>query len=117
MGLFWRRKKEDEFVSLRLNEPAVKEETPAPAPPKPETVKPEVAASKTEPVAPAAPKAPEPPRVAEAPPRAVEAQKPAPEPPAREVAPPPAPSRSTFSSRSEERRVGKECRSRWSPYH
>ena len=23
----------------------------------------------------------------------------------------------TFSSRSEERRVGKECRSRWSPYH
>ena len=24
---------------------------------------------------------------------------------------------SPFSSRSEERRVGKECRSRWSPYH
>src|SRR5689334_23830931 len=23
----------------------------------------------------------------------------------------------TMSSRSEERRVGKECRSRWSPYH
>src|SRR2546429_9828308 len=23
----------------------------------------------------------------------------------------------TFSDRSEERRVGKECRSRWSPYH
>src|SRR2546421_8841045 len=23
----------------------------------------------------------------------------------------------TFSPRSEERRVGKECRSRWSPYH
>src|SRR3712207_9102211 len=23
----------------------------------------------------------------------------------------------TFVSRSEERRVGKECRSRWSPYH
>ena len=22
-----------------------------------------------------------------------------------------------FSNRSEERRVGKECRSRWSPYH
>ena len=38
MGLFWRRKKEDEFVSLRLNEPAVREETPVPAPvtPKPE---------------------------------------------------------------------------------
>ena len=36
MGLFWRRKKEDEFVSLRLNEPAVKEETPpAPAVPVP----------------------------------------------------------------------------------
>src|ERR1039457_3010903 len=25
--------------------------------------------------------------------------------------------RSVLSSRSEERRVGKECRSRWSPYH
>ena len=24
---------------------------------------------------------------------------------------------STYSDRSEERRVGKECRSRWSPYH
>ena len=24
---------------------------------------------------------------------------------------------STASERSEERRVGKECRSRWSPYH
>ena len=24
---------------------------------------------------------------------------------------------SEFASRSEERRVGKECRSRWSPYH
>src|SRR3712207_9327296 len=24
---------------------------------------------------------------------------------------------SSFGSRSEERRVGKECRSRWSPYH
>nr|WP_073461105.1 cyanophycin synthetase [Enterococcus faecium] len=23
----------------------------------------------------------------------------------------------TFDERSEERRVGKECRSRWSPYH
>ena len=23
----------------------------------------------------------------------------------------------TFITRSEERRVGKECRSRWSPYH
>jgi len=39
MGLFWRRKKEDQFVSLRLNEPAVKEEAPtappAVAPPEP----------------------------------------------------------------------------------
>ena len=26
-------------------------------------------------------------------------------------------SSATFSRRSEERRVGKECRSRWSPYH
>jgi len=25
--------------------------------------------------------------------------------------------RATFVDRSEERRVGKECRSRWSPYH
>jgi len=40
MGLFWRRKKEDEFVSLRLNEPAVKEEAPVPAPPEPEPPKP-----------------------------------------------------------------------------
>src|SRR3712207_8568124 len=29
----------------------------------------------------------------------------------------PAPSTNTTASRSEERRVGKECRSRWSPYH
>ena len=26
-------------------------------------------------------------------------------------------SKTSFDSRSEERRVGKECRSRWSPYH
>ena len=26
-------------------------------------------------------------------------------------------SKSALGSRSEERRVGKECRSRWSPYH
>src|SRR5438034_8427284 len=30
---------------------------------------------------------------------------------------PMAASRIRWSSRSEERRVGKECRSRWSPYH
>ena len=29
----------------------------------------------------------------------------------------PTPSRSGLAGRSEERRVGKECRSRWSPYH
>ena len=28
-----------------------------------------------------------------------------------------APNEGTFRHRSEERRVGKECRSRWSPYH
>ncbi len=34
MGLFWRRKKEDQFVSLRLNEPAASEPSPpAPQPP------------------------------------------------------------------------------------
>ena len=27
------------------------------------------------------------------------------------------PSKFNFTKRSEERRVGKECRSRWSPYH
>ena len=26
-------------------------------------------------------------------------------------------SRPSYAARSEERRVGKECRSRWSPYH
>ena len=30
---------------------------------------------------------------------------------------PPPGSRERFGDRSEERRVGKECRSRWSPYH
>jgi len=82
MGLFWRRKKEDQFVSLRLNEPAVKEERVAPPPP------PETAA------APAPTPAPQP-----EPPRAVpEPPKPAPEPPAKAAAPPPVPSRSPFSS-------------------
>ena len=55
MGLFWRRKKEDEFVSLRLNEPAAKEQPPAPSTtpvqpePKPE---PPVAVADTAPVPP-----------------------------------------------------------------
>ena len=52
MGLFWRRKKGDEFVSLRLNEPAAKEATPpTPAPepePKPEA-KPEPPVAVAEP--------------------------------------------------------------------
>ena len=33
------------------------------------------------------------------------------------VAPQNEPTAATESVRSEERRVGKECRSRWSPYH
>src|SRR3712207_1702947 len=33
------------------------------------------------------------------------------------VKPDPAPYRAALDKRSEERRVGKECRSRWSPYH
>ena len=36
---------------------------------------------------------------------------------ARMIAPAPAPARTPITVRSEERRVGKECRSRWSPYH
>jgi fused signal recognition particle receptor len=73
MGLFWRRKKEDQFVSLRLNEPAAKEETPVAAPPPPKA-------------------APEPPKPVP------ELPKPAPEPPAKAIEPPPVPTRSTFSS-------------------
>jgi fused signal recognition particle receptor len=77
MGLFWRRKKEDEFVSLRLNEPAAKEETPAKeaAP----VAAPPVAPSAAPSITPASPKR-------------------EPEPPAKEAAPAPVPSRSTFSS-------------------
>lgn len=116
MGLFWRRKK-DEFVSLRLNEPAVKEageETPAappkqepqpskpaevitasstaPPPPLPEAAQPEAAQS----TAPPAPEAPQP----KAPPLPPPAERPKPvlEPPVKEAAPRPVPSRSTFSS-------------------
>ena len=100
MGFFWRRKKEDQFVSLRLNEPAVKEETPPPAPPKVEVTPPkaEPAPAKqestpaTRQAAPPVMAQPEPPKPAQAPP------KPAPEPPAKAVAPPPVPSRSPFSS-------------------
>src|SRR5258706_9137208 len=35
----------------------------------------------------------------------------------RRMPPPPCRSSSFLPDRSEERRVGKECRSRWSPYH
>ncbi|HJT66266.1 MAG TPA: signal recognition particle-docking protein FtsY [Pyrinomonadaceae bacterium] len=104
MGLFWRRKKEDQFVSLRLNEPAVKEETPPPAPPKAEAAPPKPAPAPARPESTtasqqAAPPAPEPPRLPPQPPRpAPEPAKPAPEPPAQAAAPPPVPSRSPFSS-------------------
>src|SRR5260370_31509538 len=37
--------------------------------------------------------------------------------PARIPIPPASPARKSSPIRSEERRVGKECRSRWSPYH
>ena len=99
MGLFWRRKK-DELVSLRLNEPAVteaKEETPAAAPPQPQPEPPKAAAAP--PVTETAPPPVAPPaEVSEAPRPPVAPPKPAPEPPAKTVAPPPVASRSTFSS-------------------
>lgn len=112
MGLFWRRKK-DEFVSLRLNEPAVKEakeETPAAAPPQPQpepakpvaappttTSAPPTTATETSqavvspPVSP--PEVPKPvaapPKPAPEPPKpASEPPKPAPEPPKPALEPP-----------------------------
>lgn len=107
MGLFWRRKK-DEFVSLRLNEPAVKEETPAAAPPQPQPEPPRPIAAPPTPAAteastsvapPPQPVITESPRPAPQPPKpAPEPPKPAPEPPAKTVEPRPVPSRSTFSS-------------------
>jgi fused signal recognition particle receptor len=48
MGLFWRRKKEDEFVSLRLNEPPNKDAVPETPPPEPPP-KPEPPAKEVEP--------------------------------------------------------------------
>ena len=93
MGLFWRRKKEDQFVSLRLNEPAVKEETPPPTLAKAEPAKPEVTTPKTEAVAPPLSSI-EPPRPVPEP----EPPKAAPEPPAKAATLPPVPSRSPFSS-------------------
>ena len=51
MGLFWRRKKEDEFVSLRLNEPSKKDAVPE-TPPAPEpAAKPEPLIKDVEPPA------------------------------------------------------------------
>ena len=95
MGLFWRRKKEDQFVSLRLNEPPAKEAAPPPPPaPRPLTPPPTTA----------------PPAVVEQPPveptkAPVEAREltpepaqPKPEQPAKEAAPAPVPSRSPFRS-------------------
>src|SRR5690349_13381297 len=109
MGLFWRRKKEDQFVSLRLNEPVVREErvAPPPAPVVPAPAAPPAKAEATPakpetqqaaPVAPPPPR-PEPPTAVPEPPKpAPEPPKPAPEPPAKAVTPPPVPSRSPFSS-------------------
>ena len=37
--------------------------------------------------------------------------------PTEETGETPAPTKKPATTRSEERRVGKECRSRWSPYH
>ncbi len=73
MGLFWRRKKEDQFVSLRLNEPAAKEPPPSTPEPIPE-----------------AKPAPEPPVTSTFAPK--------PEPPAAEAPPAPVPSRSVFTT-------------------
>src|SRR3712207_7766855 len=42
---------------------------------------------------------------------------PPPPPPPKAAPPPPAAAPPPPPARSEERRVGKECRSRWSPYH
>ncbi|HEX3184839.1 MAG TPA: signal recognition particle-docking protein FtsY [Pyrinomonadaceae bacterium] len=77
MGLFWRRKKEDQFVSLRLNEPAASE----PSPPTPE--------HQPQPQA-----APEPPVAVAEPPIAAAT----PEPPVKVAPPPPVPSRSPFQT-------------------
>ncbi|HVF21540.1 MAG TPA: signal recognition particle-docking protein FtsY [Pyrinomonadaceae bacterium] len=51
MGLFWRRKKEDEFVSLRLNEPPKKDVIPETPPPPEPPAKPEPPTTKVEPPA------------------------------------------------------------------
>src|SRR5687768_18076859 len=49
MGLFWRRKKEDEFVSLRLNEPPQKDAIPETPPPPEPPAKPEPPTKEVEP--------------------------------------------------------------------
>jgi fused signal recognition particle receptor len=106
MGLFWRRKKEDQFVSLRLNEPAVKEERVAPPPPVPEAPPAPPAKAEPTPVTPpltpgatvAQPQTPVTQQPVQPAPQPPEPPKPAPEPPAKAATPPPVPSRSPFSS-------------------
>ncbi|MCA1579431.1 MAG: signal recognition particle-docking protein FtsY [Acidobacteria bacterium] len=51
MGLFWRRKKEDEFVSLRLNEPPKKDAIPETPPPPEPPAKPQPPTQEVEPPA------------------------------------------------------------------
>ena len=81
MGLFWRRKKEDQFVSLRLNEPAAKEPPPS------------------EPLAVAAPPAPTPQLEQKPEPKQEPKPELIPEPPVAAAEPPPVPPRrSPFQS-------------------
>jgi fused signal recognition particle receptor len=105
MGLFWRRKKEDQFVSLRLNEPPAKEATPPPPPvlepPTPELTKPQPDTPRVQAEAPASPLRPEAPAVTPSPvtlPVTPPPVTPRPEPPVKQATPPPVPSRSPFRS-------------------
>ena len=112
MGLFWRRKKEDQFVSLRLNEPPAKEAAPPPPPslpvaeppaesPKSEPAKPPSDTARAQAEAPASPLRSEPPVVTPSPvtlPVTPPAVTPRPEPPVKQATPPPVPSRSPFRS-------------------
>jgi fused signal recognition particle receptor len=108
MGLFWRRKKEDQFVSLRLNEPPAKEATPPPPPPPPvlepptpELTKPQPDTPRVQAEAPASPLRPEAPAVTPSPvtlPVTPPPVTPRPEPPVKQATPPPVPSRSPFRS-------------------
>ena len=112
MGLFWRRKKEDQFVSLRLNEPPAKEAAPPPPPsvpvaeppaesPKSEPAKPPSDTARAQAEVPASPLRSEPPVVTPSPvtlPVTPPAVTPRPEPPVKQATPPPVPSRSPFRS-------------------